>query len=85
MSTDQYTLFSIKKANNMKWIDLFTFLNERANDMSNLGNFPWQEEVKVFDFETLEYYPADFIQMPDNKISLSIDSASSSTEVNSGS
>lgn len=69
----------------MKWIDLFQFLNERANDLDNLGNFPWQEEVKVFDFETLEYYSTDFIQMPDNKISLSIDSASSNTEVNSGS
>lgn len=69
----------------MKWIDLFQFLNERANDLNNLGSFPWQEEVKVFDFESLEYYSTDFVQMPDNKISLSIDSASSNTEVNSGS
>lgn len=69
----------------MKWIDLYNFLYERANDIKNPGSFPWQEEVKVFDWETLEYYPTDFIQMPDNKISLSIDSASSNTEVNSGS
>ena len=58
----------------MKWIDLFSFLNERANDLKNLGKFPWQENVEVFDWETLEYYPADFIQMPaDNKISLAVD------------
>jgi hypothetical protein len=69
----------------MKWIDLYNFLYERANDINNLGQFPWQEEVKVFDFESLEYHSADFIQMPDNKISLSIDSTSSNMEVKSGS
>lgn len=61
----------------MKWIDLFQFLNERANDMNNLGKFPWQETVSVFDFETLEYYSTDFIEMPDGKISLSIDTQQS--------
>jgi len=69
----------------MKWIDLYNFLYERANDINNLGQFPWQEPVKVFDFESLEYHSADFIQMPDNKISLSIDSTSSNMEVKSGS
>jgi hypothetical protein len=57
----------------MKWIDLFQYLNERANDFKNLGQFPWQEEVQVFDFNTLEYYSTDFIQMPDKKISFSVD------------
>lgn len=71
--------------NRMTWLDLYNFLYERANDVKNLGSFPWQEEVKVFDFETLEYYNTDFIQMPDDKISLSIDSASLDMEVNSGS
>ena len=71
--------------NKMKWIDLFTFLNEKANDINTLGQFPWQEEVKVFDFETLEYHAAYFIQMPDGTVSLLIDSASNNMEVNSGS
>jgi len=66
--------------NNMTWLDLYNFLYERANDINNLGSFPWQENVQVFDFETLEYYPADFIQMPDNKISLSIDTSNANTE-----
>ena len=57
----------------MKWVDLFKFLNERANDLKNLGQFPWQEEVKVFDFATLQYSNTNFIEMPDGKISLSID------------
>jgi len=60
----------------MKWIDLFQYLNERANDFKNLGSFPWQEEVRAFDFGTLEYYPLDFLQtLPDNKISFHIDTS----------
>jgi hypothetical protein len=59
---------------------LYNFLYERANDINSGGNFPWQENVEVFDFETLEYYPADFIQMPDNKISLSIDTSNTNME-----
>ena len=61
--------------NKMTWLDLYDFLCERANDIKNLGEFPWNESVEVFDFETLEYFPADFIQMPDDKISLSIDTS----------
>jgi hypothetical protein len=58
----------------MKWIDLFDFLNKQANDINNLGKFPWQEQVQVFDWETLDYYAADFVQMPlDCKISLAVD------------
>lgn len=57
----------------MKWIDLFRFLNERANDINHLGSFPWQEPVQVFDWETLQYYPTDFIEMPEGKMSLSVD------------
>lgn len=63
----------------MKWVELFQFLNERANDIKNLGSFPWQEEVSVFDYETLEYYPLDFIEMPDGKISFEIDTYQAET------
>jgi hypothetical protein len=66
--------------NKMTWLDLYNFLYERANDINNPGSFPWQEPVQVFDFETLEYYPTDFIQMPDNKISLSIDTSKTNME-----
>jgi hypothetical protein len=67
----------------MTWLDLYNFLYERANDVKNPGSFPWQEEVKVFDFEALEYYPTDFIQLPDGKISLSVDT-SAQNEVTNG-
>jgi hypothetical protein len=66
--------------NNMTWLQLYNFLYERANDINSGGNFPWQENVEVFDFETLEYYSTDFIQMPDNKISLSIDTSNTNME-----
>jgi hypothetical protein len=66
--------------NNMTWLQLYNFLYERVNDINNPGSFPWQENVQVFDFETLEYYPTDFIQMPDNKISLSIDTSNTNME-----
>ena len=64
----------------MTWLQLYNFLYERANDINSGGNFPWQENVEVFDFETLEYYSTDFIQMPDNKISLSIDTSNTNME-----
>jgi hypothetical protein len=66
--------------NKMTWLDLYNFLYERANDINSAGSFPWQENVQVFDFETLEYYPTDFIQMPDNKISLSVDTSNTNME-----
>jgi hypothetical protein len=65
--------------NKMTWLDLYNFLYERANDINAGGKFPWQESVQVFDFETLEYYSTDFIQMPDDKLSLSIDTAQMET------
>jgi len=71
--------------NNMTWLQLYNFLYEKANDINSGGRFPWQEQVEVFDFETLEYYPTDFIEFPDKKISLSIDTSTINTEINNGS
>jgi hypothetical protein len=61
----------------MKWLDLYNYLHERANDIKNLGSFPWQDDVQAFDFGTLEYYPVDFVQvLPDERISFHIDTSS---------
>lgn len=58
----------------MTWLELYSYLNKQANETVNIGQFPWQEEVQVFDWETLDYYSADFIEMPaDKKISLAVD------------
>lgn len=61
----------------MTWLDMYSFLSDTANNIHNVGNFPWQEKVQVFDFATLAYYQTDFIEMPDGKISLSVDTTQS--------
>ena len=71
--------------NKMTWLDLYNYLHQQANDLKNVGQFPWQENVEIFDFETLNYFPTDFIQMPDSKISLSIDSSQTTETTNNGS
>lgn len=63
----------------MTWLQLYNYLNNQANKINNHGQFNWQEDVKVFDFETLEYYPIDFIEMPNAKISFEIDTFQSET------
>lgn len=57
----------------MTWLDLYNYLSEQANNIKNVGQFPWQETVTVFDFGKLEYFETDFIEMPSGKISLNID------------
>jgi hypothetical protein len=57
----------------MTWLELYNFLNEQANKSSNIGKFDWTEKVKVFDFETLDYFNCDLIQLPDQEVTFSID------------
>jgi hypothetical protein len=61
----------------MTWIDLFQFLNERANDLKNLGQFDWQAEVMVYDNNYGGIYTADLIELHNlkkPKIYMQIDS-----------
>jgi hypothetical protein len=61
----------------MKWIDLFEFLNQRANDFKNLGQFDWQSEVKVYDNSYGGLFNADLIEFNDaseKEVYLKIDS-----------
>jgi hypothetical protein len=57
----------------MTWLELYNFLNKQANSIENIGKFPWQETVKVWDWDTLDYYTTDFIEMPDCQISFCVD------------
>ena len=67
----------------MSWLDLYNYLYERANDIKNPGSFPWQENVKVFDWGTVDYYSIDFLQtLPDNKLSFAIDTTLESETTN---
>lgn len=47
----------------MTWLDLFQFLNERANDFKSLGQFDWQANVKVYDNQYGGIYSTDLIKL----------------------
>lgn len=49
--------------NKITWLDLFNFLNERANDFKNLGKFDWQAEVKVYDNQYGGLYSSNLIEL----------------------
>lgn len=51
----------------MKWIDLFQFLNERANDVKNLGSFDWQAPVTIHDATTGDEFSCDTYYISDNR------------------
>ena len=35
--------------NRFTWIDLYGWLNEKANKLENIGKFDWQKEIGRFD------------------------------------
>lgn len=49
--------------NNMTWLELYTFLNERANDIKNVGSFDWQAPVRVYDNQYGGVHDADLIEL----------------------
>lgn len=65
----------------MTWLELYNYLHDRANDINAVGEFPWQENVEIWDWETLDYYPTDFVQVTkDSKISLAVDTYQSESK-----
>ena len=68
----------------MTWLDLYNFLHEQANCSKNIGKFDWQQEIKVFDYGTLDYYDANINQMPDRILSFGIDTTSWETVNDTG-
>lgn len=59
----------------MTWLDLYNYLNDKANKVSNIGKFSWQQEIVVFDFSTLTSCKPEITTLPDNKIYFSIDTS----------
>lgn len=43
----------------MTWLDLYSFLIERANNINAVGTFDWNKPVKVFDNMTGELFDSD--------------------------
>jgi hypothetical protein len=44
------------KIKQMTWLDLYSFLNERANNINAVGTFEWNKPVMVFDNATGELF-----------------------------
>ena len=53
--------------NDLTWIDLFRFLNERASDMPNLGKFDWQAPVIVHDADTGDEFTCEGYYISDDR------------------
>ncbi len=51
--------------NNLTWIDLFRFLNERASDNPNLDQFDWSAPVIIHDADTGDEYNCDTMYVSD--------------------
>ena len=43
----------------MTWLDLYSFLVERANNINAVGTFDWNKQVKIFDNTTGELFDCD--------------------------
>lgn len=53
--------------NKMTWLDLFQFLNERANDMKRLGTFDWNKPVLIHDADTGDEFTCDTYYISDDR------------------
>jgi hypothetical protein len=61
----------------MTWLDLYNYLHSQAHDFKNLGKFPWQSKVKVYDNSYGGLFNADLIEFNDaseKEVYLKIDS-----------
>lgn len=43
----------------MTWLELYSFLNERANNVNAVGTFEWNKSLKVLDNATGELFDCD--------------------------
>lgn len=50
----------------MTWLDLYKFLNDRANNVNAIGTFDWSKSVKVFDNATGEIFDCDTYYLNNN-------------------
>lgn len=51
----------------IKWIDLFQFLNQRANDINNLEKFDWQSPVIIHNAENGDEFNCDTYYINDSR------------------
>lgn len=50
----------------MTWLELYNFLHEKANDITNLDSDMWQSTVLMHNIETGDEYPCDTWMITDD-------------------
>ena len=43
----------------MTWLELYNYLNDRANNINAIGTFDWSKKVRAFDNSTGELLDCD--------------------------
>lgn len=52
---------------NMTWLDLYKFLHDQANNLVNIGTFPWNDPINIHDAETGDEFNCDTYYISDNR------------------
>lgn len=50
----------------MTWLELYSYLNDRANNVKAVGTFDWSKDVRVFDNATGELFNCDTYYLHNN-------------------
>jgi hypothetical protein len=53
--------------NKMTWLDLYTFLHERANNIKAVGTFEWNTPVLIHDADTGDEFTCDTYYVSDSR------------------
>jgi len=53
--------------NRMTWLELYTFLNNKANNLHSIGTFDWNRPVLVHDAENGDEFSCDTYYVTDNR------------------
>lgn len=51
--------------NKMTWLDLYTFLHNKANNINGVGTFDWNTPVSVYDGATGDEFDCDTYYLTD--------------------
>jgi hypothetical protein len=51
----------------MNWLDLYTFLHEKANNIHSVGTFNWNKPVLVHDADTGDEFICDTYTISDSR------------------
>jgi hypothetical protein len=68
------------------WADLFYILSKKANDISSVGVFNWQEEIIIYDTNIGNEYPIAIVEaIGDQSLTITINTNEPIGVTNNGS